>query len=170
MKTIDISGYGGGYEATCQAMLFAGIDWLKKHPDFTFDGYGFYEGIFGYVKVPNTPEAKELEAVLNDAVNSEGTGAMHQAVIEHLIDVKDLGYEGWLERYEKGGREIIEVTAEGIEREIQKAHEEWQARLAAGYDPAKVFKDIPMVEVDFSDPESIEQAAELLADYLGGDD
>ena len=95
-ETIDISGMGGSYEWGCQAMLRAGMKYLKEHPDFHFDYKGF-KNVYGLCWT-DTPWGKDLDKALLDAVAPDSpTGAMHQAVISHLIYIHKHGYEKWLQ-------------------------------------------------------------------------
>jgi len=170
MKTIDISGFGGGYEATCQAMLIAGMKWLKEHPDFTFEGYKTYRGIYGVMTPPDTKLAKELDDVLLKAALNDMTGAQHQAVISYLFYIQAHGYEQWLEDAKKNGREIIEVNEADIERQVTAARLEWQQKLANGYNPmAEMLKEIPkdqIIHINPNDPKSMEGAAEKVAQII----
>jgi len=167
MKTIDISGMGGGYEATCQAMLIAGMKWLKEHPQFSFNGYKSFERIYGVVIPPETQLAKELDDTLLAAAQGDCTGAMHQGVISHLAYIHVKGHDAWLEEAAKQGREIIEIDEKDIENQVLLARIEWQLKLDGGYNPAaELFKKIPMddvIRVDPQDPESIKRAAEEIA-------
>ena len=110
VETVDISGFGGGYEKACQLMLRAGIKFLKENPDFHFDYQGFKE-VYGLCW-SDTPWCKELDKVLFDSTEKSGgaTGAMHQAVIGHLTYIHKHGYKKWLEEFPKGRRYILEVT------------------------------------------------------------
>ena len=95
-ETIDISGMGGGYERACQLMLKAGIKYLNEN-EFHFDYYGF-ENIYG-VLLTDTPWGKKLDKVLMDAVNGDCSGAMHQAVVSHLIYIHKNGFDKWLSQF-----------------------------------------------------------------------
>jgi len=173
IKTIDISGFGGGYEATCQAMLIAGMEWLKEHPSFTFEGYKAYRNITGIVVPPETQLAKELDDILLKAARDDMTGAQHQAVISHLAYIQAHGHEQWLEDAKKHGREIIEVNEADIERQVTAAQLEWQQKLASGYDPmAEMLKKIPkdhIISLDPNGPESVEAAAQKTAEIIKGE-
>ena len=47
IKTLDISGIGGGYEATCQKMLTAGLKFLAENIGFNWaQSYKQFENIF----------------------------------------------------------------------------------------------------------------------------
>ncbi len=95
--TIDISGFGGGYERGCQMGLRAGEEWLKQHPDFKFD-YRTYKNITG-ICFCESDEAKELDETISNAVDGGMTGAQHQAIIAHLFEIKKKGREQWLNSY-----------------------------------------------------------------------
>lgn len=104
-ETVDISGMGGSYEWGCQTMLRAGIKFLKEHPDFHFDYQGF-KNVYGIVWT-DTPWGKKLDKVLLGATAPDSpTGAMHQAVISHLMYIHKHGYEKWLEHFPKERRYI----------------------------------------------------------------
>ena len=167
MKTIDISGMGGGYEATCQAMLISGIKWLKEHPEFTFKNYKSFNGVYGLVVPPETQMAKELDETLLATSQGDCNGAMHHAVISHLAYIQKNGHDAWLEESQKQGREIIEVDEADIEKQVLMARIEWQLKLDGGYNPlAELFKHFPledMISVNPSDPESIKKVAEEIA-------
>ncbi len=92
--TVDISGMSGGYEATCQRMLYAGMKFLDEHPDFHFD-YKQSANIVG-VATTNTPWCKMLDKVLADAAEHDCTGAMHQFVVNHLAYIYKHGKKEWL--------------------------------------------------------------------------
>lgn len=99
----EISGFGGGYEAVCRAMVLAGIAWVDEHPDaeILFKGY---EGIFGVVSEENE-HAKALTEAMMDApvyfdgkllqehVRDDATGAMHHASVSHVLAYKRLGWD-----------------------------------------------------------------------------
>jgi len=93
-ETIDISGMSGSYEWGCQAMLQAGVKYLSEQPDFHFDYKGF-KNVYG-VCWTDTPWGKDLDKAITDAVSGDCTGAMHQAVIAHLIYIHKHGYGAWL--------------------------------------------------------------------------
>ena len=101
-ETIDISGMSGSYEWGCQVMLRAGLAFLKKHKDFHFD-YEQSPHIIG-VATTDTPWGKELDKVVTEAPTKFGeqygcTGAMHQAVINHLMRIHKDGYSKWLKSF-----------------------------------------------------------------------
>lgn len=166
MKTIDISGFGGYYEATCQAMLFAGMKWLNQHPQFDFSAYRTYRNIYGLATAV-TELAKELDDILLAAAHGDSTGAIHQAVVSHLAYIHVNGHDAWLKQAEKQGREIIEVDEQEIEKQILLARVEWQLKLDGGYNPAaELFKNVPpedIISVNPSDPDSMKRAAEEIA-------
>ena len=105
-ETVDISGMSGSYEWGCQVMLRAGVKFLKEHPDFHFD-YEQNPQIVGVCST-DTPWGKQLDKAVCDAADSCGTGgatgAMHQAVINHLAYIHTHGYDEWLKRLPKERR------------------------------------------------------------------
>ncbi|GAH53382.1 unnamed protein product [marine sediment metagenome] len=103
MKTVDISGLGGSYEAGCQKMLINGLKFLNGHPNFDWSAYKEYRGVFG-LTIAEGCEAKELDdAVCQDV---EPSGAMHSAVINHLAYINKHNYDGWISEAEKQGMTV----------------------------------------------------------------
>lgn len=76
MKTVDISGFGGGYENACQAMLKAGLEFisdsgLPEEKEF---------------EEPRSERVIELEKVMIKATNNDCTGAMFYTTLGHIIN------------------------------------------------------------------------------------
>lgn len=107
----EISGFGGGYEAVCRAMVLAGIRWIDEHPDADLH-FEASPQIFG-VAIEKGHDAILLTAAMMDApvyhdgkllhehVKQDCTGAMHHAAINHVLAYKRLG---WVE-YQRQLRE-----------------------------------------------------------------
>lgn len=95
----EISGFGGTYEAKCQAMLEAGMAWFEQHPDAEprFKGSS---AIFGVVLEDND-DAKALTETIVTAADHDLTGAMHHAVIARLLWIKQNGWERYCEEMRK---------------------------------------------------------------------
>ena len=168
MKTIDISGFGGGYEATCQKMLLNGLRFLRDKPDFDWSGYRTFKNVYGICSAVND-NAQALDKVLMDGID-DATGAMHQAVIFHLSYIHQHGYEEWLAEAQRQGEKIIEIDEAEIDNIILIAQIEWQLKLDRGYDlKAELFKAIPgdcIIEVNPNDEESLRKAAKKIAEII----
>lgn len=90
----EISGFGGGYEATCRAMVVAGLNfWDAMPPDFDPKFHGF-EGIYGIITEDNA-DAKALSNAVVAGSGGDCTGAMHQATIGHVFAVRRLGWDAY---------------------------------------------------------------------------
>ena len=140
MKTVDISGMGGGYELCCQTMLLRGMAFLAQNPDFNFEGaYETYRGIYG-VCFSETEQAKSLDEVITK--NTDCTGAMHQAVIGNLMFIHKNGYQAWLNEFKDSPERIYEIDKETLEGELKIELALFSAKIAAGYDPLKDLKNI----------------------------
>jgi len=101
--TINITGFGGGYERAVQMGLRAGIKWLAEHPDMKFD-HEQYSNILGVCATnEDNTLAKELDQVLLDAMGGDMTGAQHQVLINHLYFIHTKGHDTWLEMYSDRG-------------------------------------------------------------------
>lgn len=91
----EISGFGGGYEATCQNMLDAGVKWLLSNPEKN-PAYKEFTNVYGLTMDEND-DMKELQDVLVEASGNDTTGAMMQAVSGRLMFIKKNGWEKYCE-------------------------------------------------------------------------
>lgn len=91
----EISGLGGGYEATCRAMVVAGCEWCDDHPDADPQFKG-YEGIYGIITEEND-DAKALSDAIVAVTDGDCTGAMRQASVTHVMAVRRLGWDKYVE-------------------------------------------------------------------------
>lgn len=171
MKTIDISGFGGGYEATCQIMLSNGLKYLTEHPEFSFKDYKSYRGIMG-VCTAESERAKELDKAITGDL-TDITGGQHHAVISHLAWIKKHSYEEWITEAIKRKRIAYERQSdEELETMIAKEQAVFEAETLAGRNPIKeLLKDIPkeqIINVNSSDPESMEKGIKKLGEIIKG--
>lgn len=74
-KTVDVSGMGGGYESTCQAMIKAGIDWQRENGALTKEEFAD----------ENNPRTKAFEKALIKAADDDCTGAMYYTAKNHAF-------------------------------------------------------------------------------------
>jgi hypothetical protein len=101
----EISGFGedgsaGGrrYEECCRAMLRGGLAWLAEHPDADPRFHG-YEGVYGILEDDNDDaKALSLAVVAPARAGGGASGAMHQAVIGHLLFIKAHGWPAYVAR------------------------------------------------------------------------
>lgn len=105
----EISGFGqdgspGGvaYEACCRAMLKAGLAWLDAHPDADPKFHG-YKNIYGILEEDND-DAKALSAAVVAPAEAGGgaSGAMHQAVVSHLLFIRANGWTAYVAKMREG--------------------------------------------------------------------
>lgn len=101
MKTISISGFGGGYENECQRMLWNGINYLREQKLIGEINTGIefqsFENVYGACFPKGEPAEKLSEAVMRGI--DEATGAMHHAVMGHLMFICKMGTEKWFEEF-----------------------------------------------------------------------
>lgn len=91
----EISGFGGGYEARCRAMVKAGLEWFDAHPDADPKFHGFKD-VYGLITEDND-HAKALSDAVTNAPGADGcTGAMHQAAISHIFFVRKNGWDAYV--------------------------------------------------------------------------
>lgn len=95
MKTLDVSGFGGAYEDACQAMLTNGLKWLASNYEPSRLKYGSYANVFGLLIAENDFSKEFDRAVCKDI---DSTGAMHEAVVEHIMQIVKCGYGEWLKQ------------------------------------------------------------------------
>jgi hypothetical protein len=98
VKTVNLSGFGGGYENVCQQMLWNGIKAVEERPEWAelaFKQMRGLKNVFGLVE-NNGPEAEELDKKLMEGVD-DATGAMHHQVCLVLCFIAQNGREKWLE-------------------------------------------------------------------------
>ncbi len=111
-QTIDISGMGGGYEDGCQRMLWRGIQYLaeRQPPVEMWERARQNPQIVG-VLITEGEELKSLENYILRGCNG-ASGAMHQAVMNHLAWIHKKGQENWLKTAEEHGADRL-TTWEG---------------------------------------------------------
>jgi len=94
--TADLSGFGGGYEAMCQTMLWRGVLHLAEvRPSLEmWKGAKSYTNIYGLLFT----EGVELKALEKSMLHpgDDATGAMHQCVMGHLRQIHEHGVDGWV--------------------------------------------------------------------------
>ena len=92
----ELSGFGGGYEANCRAMVLGGLDWWDEHPDADPQFKGF-KGVYGLM-ISEDDEAKALsEAMVAATPDRDVTGAMHQAATSHVLWIRSNGWGKYVE-------------------------------------------------------------------------
>ena len=88
----EISGFGGGYESACRAMVLAGVAWCEANPDADPQFTG-YKNVFGLVHEDND-DAKALTKAVLAGGGAGVSGAMHQASVNHVLKIREMGW-GW---------------------------------------------------------------------------
>ena len=96
MRTCDLSGMGGAYEAMCQRMLARGVAYLAavKPPTEMWNGAKTFATVYG-VMLTDGEALKALEAAVIRP-GDDCTGAMHQCVMGHLRYIHAHGHDAWL--------------------------------------------------------------------------
>lgn len=104
----EISGFGGGYETACRAMVSAGVQWLADNPkaDPKFHGYKNITGIL----MEDNEDAKALSAAVSDGSGGDCTGAMHQFAVIHAMHAHKIGWPAY-----------VKMMREAKEKESAKA-------------------------------------------------
>ncbi len=95
VETHEISGFGGGYEATCRNMLYAALKWMDEHPvEASAIRVKTYAHVFGLSEFFGDG-AKGLEAEIMVACKNDCTGAMMHAVTNHFLFVLKNGWDAY---------------------------------------------------------------------------
>lgn len=108
----EISGFGGSYEAACRTMLLAGLDWLDAHPEAD-PKYKGYSNVFGLMMDDNE-YAKQLDKAIIEAAEALGaspTGAMHHAVISHILFIRKNGWDAYVAKMSEPDDEPVNAPA-----------------------------------------------------------
>jgi len=95
----EISGFGGGYEAACRAMLKAGLKWFDSNPNANPQFHG-YKGIYGIIHEDND-DAKTLSKAVVAGSGDDCTGAMHQAVVISILWIHENGWDAYVKEMSK---------------------------------------------------------------------
>jgi hypothetical protein len=93
----EISGFGGSYEEACRQMVRQGLRWFDDHPDARPVFQGF-KNVFGLITDENE-DAKALSAAI--CAGAEPTGAMHQAVVNHVLAIRRMGWDVYVAEMSK---------------------------------------------------------------------
>jgi len=91
----EISGFGGGYEATCRAMVRAGLLWLDNNIAANLS-FKQYENIYG-LTFDESDDCKAMQEVMIEASGNDCTGAMMQATLNHIMFIYKNGWDKYKE-------------------------------------------------------------------------
>lgn len=80
----ELSGFGGGYEAACRTMMYAGLLWLNEHPE---------------ADARHADRDRFEKAILR--AEPTCSGAMFGAAASHALFIKENGYEAWAAKMSK---------------------------------------------------------------------
>lgn len=94
----EISGFGGGYEATCRRMLRQALEWCDANPKAAKRlTYKTFANIYGIYEAENR-EARALDSAMTRGTDETGgvTGAMHQAVVSHVLWIMGHSWDSYI--------------------------------------------------------------------------
>jgi hypothetical protein len=100
--TSEISGFGGDYEECCRAMVVGGCEWLDAHPEVK-PKFSHYRNIVGVV-LDDNDDAKAMVKAMVDACEAfrpgagGPTGAMMQFTVHHVLQIREHGWNWYLEQ------------------------------------------------------------------------
>lgn len=104
----EISGFGGGYEATCRSMVVAAMKWFDENPEAEPE-WGEYKHIYG-VTADENKDAKAMQAVMLEAANGDCTGAMMQASMGHARFAQKNGWAKYCQELREAKKQKPEQT------------------------------------------------------------
>lgn len=93
IATFDITGFGGGYEATCQKMLWNAVRFLLSGRKEVLSKQS--PQIYG-VAINEGADGKAFDSAMMDGI-SDATGAMHHCATNHALFIQKNGYKKWFE-------------------------------------------------------------------------
>jgi hypothetical protein len=164
---VDLVGLN---EAGCQKMLLQGLQFLKDHPNFDFKVYTQYSNIYGICEGKGQ-DAKDLDEAV--CKNIDPSGAMHQAVINHLAYIYKNGHDKWIQEARERDHKIYEIDGQDLDKTLAIAQKEWEQKLSSGYDPLKeLLSELPkenIIEVNFNDSKSMNKAAKKIKKIIKND-
>src|SRR3989344_6171304 len=91
----EISGFGGGYEANCRAMLRGGLEWWDAHPEAGPKFTGL-KGVLGLVSEDNDDARALSDAMLAATSEGDTSTAAHQFVLSHIFFVRENGWDAYI--------------------------------------------------------------------------
>ncbi len=91
----EISGFGGGYEQACRKMIIAGLEWCDKHPNADLK-YKEFKNVTG-LTFDESPDMLLMQEAMVAIVNNDCTGAMMQAVMNHIMFIRTNGWNKYVE-------------------------------------------------------------------------
>ena len=93
IETWDITGFGGGYEATCQQMLWNAVRFLVGQKRDVKSKQ--CENIYG-IAINEGEDGKAFDKAMMEDID-DATGAMHQCATNHAMYISKNGYKKWFE-------------------------------------------------------------------------
>ena len=102
----EISGFGGGYEAACRDMIYAGLVWLDAHPGADLKATT-YRNVFGILNA-ESEDAKALDKIVCAAC-PDCSGAMHQATMSALMFIAKQGWPRYVAAMTKRTSERVDA-------------------------------------------------------------
>ena len=119
METIDISGFGGGYEACCQRLLTNALVYLAGKGDAEGLKFKGYENVTGLC-IPEGKLSEEMDRAVMEG-EDDVTGAMHRGSISHAFWIVRNGYDAWWEEgRERDPERVYELEDERREAILDK--------------------------------------------------
>lgn len=95
IKTWDITGFGGGYESTCQKMLWNAVRFMRENLITELESKQ-YQNIAGIADNSDDPNGKVFDDAMMEGID-DATGAMHQCATNHARYIAKNGYQMWFE-------------------------------------------------------------------------
>jgi hypothetical protein len=104
----ELSGFGGGYEATCRRMALAGAIWLRDLPDPEWNEYIALRDSGDLPSARDHAVFRGLDAAVLKAAPG-CSGAMHGAAMNHALYIREHGWDDYAQKMRdkkraRGGR------------------------------------------------------------------
>jgi len=97
IKTWDITGFGGGYEATCQMMLWNAVKFISNNDKEIKSKQS--PQIYG-IAINEGKDGEAFDKAMMEGID-DATGAMHHCATNHALYIQKNGYDKWFEELKK---------------------------------------------------------------------
>ncbi len=92
INTWDLTGFGGGYEATTQKMLWQGVKFLVDNNIKEIESKQL-QNVYG-IAINEGEIGKQFDEAMMKGID-DATGAMHQCATNHARYIAKNGYQRW---------------------------------------------------------------------------
>lgn len=115
IQTWEVTGFGGGYEATTQKMIWNAVKFLSENKSAEIDSK--QSNSFYGICLNEGKDGKDFDKAMMNGIN-DATGAMHQCATNHALYIAKNGYYKWYSEL-KTNRETKEAFEFDYDKEFE---------------------------------------------------